>query len=92
MALDLSNSNYGAETSFLDLCHTKLPIYDPEDTFQNNVQEVRDLVESADAFVLASPDYHGSMSGVMKNFLHTKKTRTYGGTSMCCLYTAFTLA
>jgi NAD(P)H-dependent FMN reductase len=23
----------------------------------------------ADAFVLASPDYHGSMSGVMKNFL-----------------------
>jgi FMN reductase len=69
MALDLSNSNYGAETSFLDLCHTKLPIYDPEDTFQNNVQEVRDLVESADAFVLASPDYHGSISGVMKNFL-----------------------
>ena len=26
-------------------------------------------VEWADAFLLASPDYHGSMSGAMKNFL-----------------------
>jgi FMN reductase len=27
------------------------------------------LVEWADAFVLASSDYHGSMSGALKNFL-----------------------
>jgi NAD(P)H-dependent FMN reductase len=67
MALDLSK-NYGAETNFLDLRHTKLPIYDPHDSSQN-IQEVRHLVEWADAFVLASPDYHGSMSGAMKNFL-----------------------
>jgi FMN reductase len=30
---------------------------------------VIDDVNWADAFVLSSPDYHGSMSGVMKNFL-----------------------
>ena len=30
MALDLSK-NYGAVTNFLDLRHTKLPIYDPDE-------------------------------------------------------------
>jgi FMN reductase len=67
MVLDLSK-NYGAVTNFLDLRHTKLPIYDPDDSSQN-IQEARHLVEWADAFVLASPDYHGSMSGALKNFL-----------------------
>jgi NAD(P)H-dependent FMN reductase len=66
MALDLSK-NYGAVTNFLDLRHTKLPIYDPDSS--QNIQEARHLVEWADAFVLASPDYHGSMSGALKNFL-----------------------
>src|SRR5204862_6524722 len=31
--------------------------------------EVGGLVRWADAFVLGSPDYHGSMSGAIKNFL-----------------------
>ena len=67
MVLDLSK-NYGAVTNFLDLRHTKLPIYDPDDSTQN-IQEARHLVEWADAFVLASPDYHGSMSGGLKNLI-----------------------
>ncbi|MGA9152828.1 MAG: NAD(P)H-dependent oxidoreductase, partial [Candidatus Nitrosopolaris sp.] len=67
MVLDLSK-NHGAVTNFLDLRHAKLPIYDPDDSTQN-IQEARHLVEWADAFVLASPDYHGSMSGALKNFL-----------------------
>jgi FMN reductase len=67
LALDLSK-NYGAVTNFLDLRHTKLPIYDPDDSSQN-IQGARHFVEWADAFVLASPDYHGSMSGALKNFL-----------------------
>ena len=33
------------------------------------VREVGDAVTWADAFLLATPDYHGSMSGAMKNFL-----------------------
>ena len=68
MALDLSNKNYGAVTNFLDLRHTKLPIFDPDDSSQKNIQ-VGHLVKWADAFMLATPDYHGSMSGAMKNFL-----------------------
>lgn len=69
MVLDLSKKNYDTETNLLDLRRTKLPIYNPDDSFQTNIQEIGHLLEWADAFVLASPDYHGSMSGVMKNFL-----------------------
>ena len=71
MVLDLSKKNYDAETNLLDLRRTKLPIYNPDDSFPptTNIQEIGHLLEWADAFVLASPDYHGSMSGVMKNFL-----------------------
>lgn len=69
MVLDLSKKNYDAETNLLDLRRTKLPIYNPDDSFHTNIQEMGHLLEWADAFVLASPDYHGSMSGVMKNFL-----------------------
>jgi azobenzene reductase len=68
LVLHLSNKKYGADTRLLDLRQTELPIYNPEDSSESNTQ-IQYLVEWADAFILASPDYHGSMSGVMKNFL-----------------------
>ena len=34
-----------------------------------NVKKYKELADSADAFVLSSPEYHGTMSGVMKNSL-----------------------
>lgn len=69
MVLDLSKNNYGAETNLVDLRQTKLPIYNPDDSAHNNIQKMGHLLKWADSFVLASPDYHGSMSGIMKNFL-----------------------
>ena len=69
MVLDLSKNNYGAETNLVDLRQTKLPIYNPDDSSHNNIQKIGHLLEWADSFILASPDYHGSMSGIMKNFL-----------------------
>ena len=60
----------GAEARLLDLGKADLPIYRPHAPVETDgVREVTELVEWADAFVLASPDYHGSMSGAMKNFL-----------------------
>jgi FMN reductase len=60
----------GAETRLLDLGCAELPIYRPGGAATSDVvREVGDVVTWADAFVLASPDYHGSMSGAMKNFL-----------------------
>jgi azobenzene reductase len=72
--LDMTKK-YDAETRLLNLLETKLPLFDPErstveDTsLSDELHKITDYVIWADAFVLVSPDYHGSMSGVMKNFL-----------------------
>ena len=71
--LDIATNKYGAETRTLNLRETRLPFYNPSiaatDLFYENIKKTSELVNWADAFVLASPDYHGSMSGTMKNFL-----------------------
>ncbi len=59
----------GAETRLLDLRTAGLPMFRPDGDADAAVQEVGGLVRWADAFVLGSPDYHGSMSGAIKNFL-----------------------
>ena len=72
--LDMTKK-YDTETRLLNLRETKLPFFDPdgsteEDTsLSDELRKITDYVIWADTFVLVSPDYHGSMSGVMKNFL-----------------------
>jgi NAD(P)H-dependent FMN reductase len=60
----------GAETHLLDLRELDLPLYSPDREEGSAAEEAlgKDM-EWADAIVLSSPDYHGSMSGAMKNFL-----------------------
>lgn len=62
---------YEAKTRLLDLREITIPIFSPDSSNSQNkeIQRVTDEVNWADAFVLVSPDYHGSMSGTMKNFL-----------------------
>ena len=70
--LQLASQKYNASARLLDLRQTKLPLYDPnhkEVEGNDDMQKVTEAANWADAFVLASPDYHGSMSGVIKNFL-----------------------
>ncbi|MGD1834593.1 MAG: NADPH-dependent FMN reductase [Nitrososphaeraceae archaeon] len=60
------------DTNLLDFRIIQLPLFDPNKSKKNltkEIEQVNKLVLNADAYVLASPDYHGSMSGVMKNFL-----------------------
>lgn len=60
----------GAETRLLNLFETPLPIYSSSLNSDNRlIRQVSDLVNWADAFILSTPDYHGSMSGSLKNFL-----------------------
>ena len=59
----------GAEVRLLELAKLEMPFYNPSGTATKAVQEASDAVAWADAFILASPDYHGSMSGILKNFL-----------------------
>ncbi len=60
-----------AETRMLELGAVDLPTYNPdkEDIDHEGLRATTEAVNWADAFLLASPDYHGSMSGAMKNFL-----------------------
>jgi NAD(P)H-dependent FMN reductase len=62
---------YEAKTRLLDLRSTRMPMFNPDilNEHQEQMGQVIEDVNWADAFVLASPDYHGSMSGAMKNFL-----------------------
>jgi NAD(P)H-dependent FMN reductase len=64
---------HGAESRLLDLRKRPLPFYDPNgsnnDTDRHDILRITDDVNWADALILASPDYHGSMSGTIKNFL-----------------------
>ena len=68
MILDMAKGNE-AETKLLDLRQTNLPMLyaAKDDTYE--IVQVTELVEWADAYILATPDYHGSMSGSLKNFL-----------------------
>lgn len=59
----------GAETDVVDLREIRLPMYDPDGDDTTEYRQILDKVNWANAFLLGSPDYHGSMSGAMKNFL-----------------------
>jgi NAD(P)H-dependent FMN reductase len=68
LLLDKARSKM-AETRLIDLRQTNLPmLYSTKEDTEEIVQTT-ELVKWADAFVLATPDYHGSMSGSLKNFL-----------------------
>jgi NAD(P)H-dependent FMN reductase len=60
---------HGAEVRLLDLSRMVLPLYDPSAPASKEVEYAAEAVAWADAFILTSPDYHGSMSGALKNFL-----------------------
>jgi len=57
----------GVEVRLLEIAN--MPLYDPNAPASKEVELVAKAVSWADAFIIASPDYHGSMSGALKNFL-----------------------
>jgi len=69
---------YYSESYLLELRDINLPLYDPSGPSSNDLsfnnsnnvlEKITTALKWADALVLASPDYHGSMSGTLKNFL-----------------------
>ncbi|MGA9524681.1 MAG: NAD(P)H-dependent oxidoreductase [Myxococcaceae bacterium] len=65
----------GAEVTTLDLGEFRLPLFDgrvndprkPEVDVDPQVAKFRAMAKEADAFLIASPVYHDSYSGVLKN-------------------------
>ncbi|MFW6320780.1 MAG: NADPH-dependent FMN reductase, partial [Halohasta sp.] len=59
----------GGSGELLDLRAYDLPLFDPDADGQGDSDRLTDRVDAADAVILASPMYHGSYSGVLKNAL-----------------------
>jgi FMN reductase len=60
----------GCVVDVLDLLKEPLPLYNPDTAYdQPGFAELQVRVERADVYVLGNPDYHGSISSAMKNFL-----------------------
>ncbi|MGB1701065.1 MAG: NADPH-dependent FMN reductase, partial [Nannocystaceae bacterium] len=61
----------GGDVQILDLSSLSLPVMMVGDEAQAalpGVAQVRQTAAAADAFILATPEYHGSMSGALKNW------------------------
>jgi len=61
----------GAEMEILDLRQMQLPFCNGEDDYPGypDVERLRDTVKAADGLILSTPEYHGGVSGVLKNAL-----------------------
>ncbi|KAB0240298.1 NADPH-dependent oxidoreductase [Microcystis aeruginosa EAWAG127a] len=74
MALEVAISRLGAlgvETEIIDLRKLSLPFCNGGDDYSDypDVAKMQQTVKSAAGLILATPEYHGSVSGVMKNAL-----------------------
>ena len=61
----------GAEVTILDLREMSLPFCDGGSDYDGypDVAKLRQTVKEADGLILVTPEYHGSVSGVLKNAL-----------------------
>lgn len=61
----------GVEAEILDLRNMTLPFCDGGNDYPEypDVEVLREKVKTADGLILATPEYHGSLSGVLKNAL-----------------------
>ncbi|MDO8644808.1 MAG: NAD(P)H-dependent oxidoreductase [bacterium] len=60
----------GAEVNLLDLRKFEIPHYNPDTAKETDAyKKLKPLVDEADAYILGTPDYHGTPSGPLKNFL-----------------------
>ena len=60
----------GCEVDLLDLLDEPLALFNPDSAHGSvGFDALKRRVEQADAYILGTPDYHGSISSAMKNFL-----------------------
>lgn len=62
--------NQGCDVDVLDLSKEPLALFNVETAYgQPGFAALQARVEAADVFILGTPDYHGSISSALKNFL-----------------------
>lgn len=71
----------GADVELLDLRTLNLPFCDGGDDYPAypDVERLRQSVRRADGIILVTPEYHGSVSGVLKNALDLMGFEEFSG-------------
>ncbi len=60
----------GCVVDVLDLLQEPLPLYNPDTAYDAaSFPALKERVDRADVIILGTPDYHGSISSALKNFL-----------------------
>ena len=60
----------GSTVDMLDLLEEPLPLFNPDSSHEaESFAALQARVQRADVYILGTPDYHGSISSAMKNFL-----------------------
>jgi NAD(P)H-dependent FMN reductase len=77
----LGAEQVGAKTQLLDLASYNLPFLgrETEDGRTRAVESFRSDLREADGIILGSPEYHGSISGVLKNALDLVSSDEFEG-------------
>jgi FMN reductase len=79
MALE-SAARCGAETELLDLRECRLPVFEAHRQYDSDaaVQYAVGKIREADCYIVGTPEYHGCMSGALKNLLDFVYTEICG--------------
>lgn len=63
----------GARIRFIDLRELNIPLYDGDleaaDGMPEGAREIREALKAADGVLIASPEYNGSLTAVLKNVI-----------------------
>ncbi len=72
----------GAEVTLLDLAELPLPLFDADleavEGAPENARRLKELMIGHDGFLIASPEYNSSISGVLKNAIDWASRREEG--------------
>jgi NAD(P)H-dependent FMN reductase len=82
---------HGIAVDIIHFAEMKLPIYEGDLDTEDYPVIVKDFINkvaSADGIILASPEYHGSVSGVLKNALDYVGAREMSGKLAAIIATA----
>ena len=76
-------SEYNAETALLELRDFNLVFYGsvPQDEYPPDVIQLRQALKDSQGIILATPEYHGSLTGALKNMLERNEDHRVGGRS-----------
>jgi len=78
----------GADVTIIDLRDYQMPLYDEDlekkEGLPSNTRKLKELMLSNHGFLISSPEYNSSISGVLKNTIDWTSRQGDGESSMSC--------